>query len=106
MTTTNRDIMIWLNGIIAFAKAERDCGRALLSAKGEYAVARNKKILVSAYEVYAEALEKIKGANGNGEVEKLLDTEIELPELRTITDEDFKDGITVDVISALEFMTV
>lgn len=106
MKITNRTLITWLNGIIEFAKAERDCGRALLSAKGEYAVARNKKILVSAYEVYVEALEKIKGANDNGEVEKLLDTEIELPELRTITDEDFKDGITVDVISALEFMTV
>ena len=104
MKITNRTLITWLNGIIEFAKAERDNGKALLTAKGEYAVVCNKKILTSADEVYLEALEKVK--DDKDEVIKLLDTEIEIPELRTVGMEDFRDGITVDIISALEFMTV
>ena len=104
MKITNKTLVSWLNSIIAFARAEKEHGAALLSAKGEYAVAYNHKILQSAYEPYAEALEKLQG--NTDEIAKLLDEEVEIAELKNITCDDFKDGITMLQITALEFMTV
>jgi hypothetical protein len=104
MKITNKTLVSWLNSIIAFARAEKEHGAALLSAKGEYAVAYNHKILQSAYEPYAEALAKFQG--NNEEIVKLLEEEIEIAELKTVTCDDFKDGITMLQITALDFMTV
>ena len=104
MKITNKTLVSWLNSIIAFAKAEKEHGAALLSAKGEYAVAYNHKLLTNAYDPYSEALDKLQG--NKEEIEKLLDEEIEIAELKTITADDFKDGITMLQITALDFMTV
>lgn len=103
MTISNLEIINHLNNISKFVDTENKSNRALLSAKGEYAINRNKKTLLEAYKVYEEALGKIK--DNKEEVEKLLELEVEIEDLRYISEDDFRDGITANVIIALEFMT-
>ena len=104
MTITNLEVINRLNNIGKFADAENTANKALLSAKGEYAINRNKKALLGAYKTYLETYEKIK--SDADEVKKLLELEVEIEDMRYIGEEDFKDGITSLGIMALEFMTV
>lgn len=104
MTITNLEVINRLNNIGKFADAENTANKALLSAKGEYAINHNKKVLLGAYKTYTEAYEKVK--SDADEVKKLLELEVEIEDMRYIGEEDFKDGITVNVIMAIEFMTI
>lgn len=102
MKLTNQEIVIRLNSIIAFINKETEAGKALLSAKGEYAVICNKDILLNAYKPYEETVKKIAGDEEG--IRELLNTEIEVPDLEKITKEDFRDGITSEMIMLIGFM--
>ena len=103
MLITNREVITNLNCLGVFVNIEKETGTALLSAKGEYAIIKNRKSLMGAYEPYEEAL---KALNDNeNDVAELLDMEVEIVDLVKITSEDFRDGITASAMLALEFMT-
>lgn len=103
MQITNREVIMHLNSLGVFMEAEKKSEKALLSAKGEYAIVKNRKSLMSAYEPYEEALKAI--GNNTDEINELLNMQVEVDDFVKITSEDFKDGITSIAIMALEFMT-
>jgi hypothetical protein len=102
MVMTNQEIVNGLNGIAKFMNIENENGTALLSVKGEYAVHINRKKLMDAYAPYVETLEQIK--DNREEIGKLLNETVEIADFRKITEDDFKDGITLEAMQALEFM--
>lgn len=102
MVMTNQEIVNGLNGIAKFMSIESAVDNALLSGKGEYAVHFNRKQLMDAYTPYAEALERIK--DNREEICRLLNETVEIADFRKITEDDFKDGITLEAMQALEFM--
>ena len=104
MKITNAGVIQNLNGIARFIDAENGSNRALLSAKGEYAVNYNKNVLMGAYKPYMDTLERVK--DDKDAIDSLLKEEIELEDMRKITEDDFRDGITLEVMQALEFMTI
>ena len=102
MKITNKEVIHGLNCIGAFLEAEKVANKALLSAKGEYAITTNKNRLVEVYKTFDEAKQ---GIDDNAELENLLNTEVEILDFVKITSDDFKDGITANLIMSLEFMT-
>ena len=102
MKLTNQEIVIRLNSIIAFINKETESGKAMLSAKGEYAVIRSKDILLNAYRPYEETVKKITGDEEG--IKELLSKEVEVADFEKITKEDFKDGITSEMIMLIGFM--
>jgi hypothetical protein len=103
MVITNSGIIDNLNAIGKLIELEDRLDKALLSASGEYAVNHNKKLLMDAYTIYTETLERVK--DDREAIGKLLSEEVEIADFRKITENDFKDGITFKVMQALEFMT-
>ena len=102
MTIRNIDVVASLQAIMDFATKEKETG-ALLSAKGEYKLAKNKKVLLDAYEPYQMALEAIGKENKEG-ITALLEETVEIGELAMLSIDDFKDGITLELITKLDFM--
>ena len=104
MKITNLEVINRLNKLAVFFKAEETAKMALLGAKGESAIMHNKNALLGAYKTYTEVYEKIK--SDADEVKKLLELEVEIEDMRYIDEKDFRDGITSNVLLAIEFMTV
>lgn len=104
MIITNQKMVQWLNCIGGFSKIENEHGSALLNPKGEYALACNRKILLNAYDIYSEVLEKVK--DDKAEVDKLLEQEIEIDDIKPITVDELKDGVTSLAMQYLDFMLV
>lgn len=104
MITTNQKMVQWLNCIGGFSKIENEHGSALLTPKGEYVLACNRKILLNAYDIYSEVLEKVK--DDKAEVDKLLEQEIEIDDIKPITVDELKDGVTLLAMQYLDFMLV
>ncbi len=110
MKMTNRELITAINGIANFVKRQEDSGLSFLTAKGQYAIFCNNKILLDKYKPYEEAYEQVKKQNeGNEEelketIEDLLSISVELGELRTITSDEFKEGITASLMMYIDFM--
>lgn len=99
---TNHDIVKNLNSLHAFISAESKSGKALLSPSGAYAINYNRKLLTTAYEPYVETL---KGLNEDKDkIAELLAVEVDMADLRKISADDFKDGITVELMMLIDFM--
>lgn len=103
MQITNREIIANLNRIGAFVEAEKKIEKALLSATGELAIAQNRKKLMAAYETFDEVRKNI--GDNEQELNELLNAEVEVADYTKISANDFRDGITSELIIALDFMT-
>ena len=105
MKITNRTMVEWLNRICRYAEIEKSLNSSILNAKGTYAVLHNKKVLLSQYEPYTDTLKTIP-TDDEVAIGDLLAIEIEIPDIKTIGAEDFRDGVTFEVMTLLEFMTM
>ena len=99
---TNHNIVKNLNSLHAFINAESKLGQALLGPSGAYAINYNRKLLVAAYEPYAETLKTLN--DDKDKIAELLSVEVDTSNLRKITADDFKDGITVELMMLIDFM--
>lgn len=113
----NKEIIDSINKLSAFVAHQRETGTSLLSVTGQFAIKHNFKMLNEHYKTYEETLNDIKEKYGiedinyledlkddaKKELEELLDINVDI-ELKTLTENDFKDGATFDDISLLEFM--
>lgn len=110
MKMTNKDLIAAINGIAKFSKTQEESGTSFLTTKGQYAVFCNSKTLIDKYKPYEEAYEQAKKQNeGNEEklkkaIEDLLSISVDVSELRTISTDDFKEGITASLMMCIDFM--
>lgn len=102
----NIEIVQALKCLQSFVERQRATETSLLSVKGQFAIKSNNNALIEKYKPYEETLEELrKEENVDPEkVQELFDIEVDV-ELRTISEDDFKDGCTIDDILLLEFMT-
>lgn len=102
MKITNRENVLWLNSLTVFIEKEQEQGKALLSAKGEYAIVKNRNAMLEAYKPYEETLKKFN--QDKKAIDELLNLEVDVDIIK-IGQSDFMDGVTSAMIMALEFMT-
>lgn len=102
MKITNYEIVQRLSAINVLINMEKEIKKALLSPVGEYALNYNRKILANAYEPYSETLKSLE--NDEEKIKELLKLEVEIDDFRKITSEDLREGITLPVIMAIDFM--
>lgn len=108
----NIEIVNALNNLISFVDAQKRSNTALLSVKGQFAIKSNERALLDKYKPYEDTLNEIKekyeGKNETeecfNEMKELMNIEVDV-ELRKVSEDDFKDGVTIEEIMMLDFMT-
>ena len=108
----NIEIVNALNNLISFVDAQKRSNTAFLSVKGQFAIKSNESSLLAKYKPYEDTLNEIKAKYEKktdcedylNEIKELMDLEVEV-ELRKVSEEDFKDGVTIEEIMMLDFMT-
>lgn len=110
MKMTNQEIIAAINGISKITKIQEDSKKSFFTVKGQYALFYNNKTLMDKYRPYEESYIRInKQCDGNADklkesVSELLSVSVDVGELKTITEDDFKDGITANMMMCIDFM--
>lgn len=105
-TMKNIEVVQALNNLSGFVKAQSESQMAYLSVSGQFAIKANEKSLMDKYKPYEDTLKDLQAEETVDEdkFKELLELEVEV-DIRTIGEGDFKDGVTINEIMLLEFMT-
>jgi hypothetical protein len=113
----NIEIVNAINNLNTFVEHQRATGQTFLTVKGQFAIKVNNDALMAKYKPYSDTFNELKekytkdgkvdesNEDFQTELKELLDLEIDDINLRKITENDFFNGVTIDDIVLLDFMT-
>ena len=113
----NIEIVNAINNLNTFVEHQRASNQTFLSVKGQFAIKVNNDTLMAKYKPYSDTFNELKekytvdgkldesNEDFQKELKELLDLEIDDINLRKITENDFFNGVTIDDIVLLDFMT-
>jgi uncharacterized protein YwgA len=113
----NIEIVNAINNLNTFVEHQRATGQTFLTVKGQFAIKVNNDALMAKYKPYSDTFNELKekytkdgkvdesNEDFQKELKELLDLEIDDINLRKITENDFFNGVTIDDIVLLDFMT-
>lgn len=113
----NIEIVNAINNLNTFVEHQRVSNQTFLSVKGQFAIKVNNDTLMAKYKPYSDTFNELKekytkdgkvdesNEDFQKELKELLDLEIDDINLRKITENDFFNGVTIDDIVLLDFMT-
>lgn len=113
----NIEIVNAINNLNTFVEHQRATGQTFLTVKGQFAIKVNNDALMAKYKPYSDTFNELKekytkdgkvdsfSDEFQKELQELLDLEIDDINLRKITENDFFNGVTIDDIVLLDFMT-